>query len=124
MALPPTPPLDIETMAELARRFAERRMLQEAADLYLVALRLDPKNLGLKLALAQVRQLAVVRDAGDRRRLAGHGAVLLLPVRAAIGPGGDDAATVRRLRADDDGADVSGAVEGREFGRGCEPEAV
>ena len=56
MALPPTPPLDIETMAELARRFAERRMLQEAADLYLVALRLDPKNLGLKLALAQVRR--------------------------------------------------------------------
>ena len=56
MALPPIPPLDIETMAELARRFAERRMLGEAADMYLVALRLDPKNLGLKLALAQVRR--------------------------------------------------------------------
>jgi len=67
MALPPTPPLDIETMAELTRRFAERRMLQEAADLYLVALRLDPKNLGLKLALAQVRrQQKTDRQAAER----------------------------------------------------------
>lgn len=67
MALPPTPPLDIETMAELARRFAERRMLEEAADLYLVALRVDPKNLGLKLALAQVRrQQKTDRQAAER----------------------------------------------------------
>ncbi len=67
MALPPTPPLDIETMAELARRFAERRMLEEAADLYLVALRLDPKNLGLKLALSQVRrQQKTDRQAAER----------------------------------------------------------
>ena len=57
MGLPPTSPLDLEEISDLARRFAERQMYDEAAGLFGLALRLDPKNLGLRLALAQVRRL-------------------------------------------------------------------
>jgi len=45
-------PEEVEELAGLARRFAEREMYEEAAELYLLALRLDPQNLGVKLGLA------------------------------------------------------------------------
>src|SRR5215813_9818676 len=50
-------PQDLDELAGLARRFAEREMHDEAAELYLLALRLDPTNLGVKLGLAEVRKL-------------------------------------------------------------------
>ncbi|HEY4562845.1 MAG TPA: tetratricopeptide repeat protein, partial [Thermoanaerobaculia bacterium] len=44
-------------MTELAQRFNTSGRYEEAADLLLLALRLDPKNLSVKLALAEVRKL-------------------------------------------------------------------
>ena len=41
----------------LARRFAERKLYDEAAELFGVALRVEPRNLGTRLALARVRRL-------------------------------------------------------------------
>ncbi|MDI9630110.1 MAG: cyclic nucleotide-binding domain-containing protein, partial [Acidobacteriota bacterium] len=40
----------------LARRFVEQRRVPEATELYRVAQRLDPRNLGVQLALAQLRR--------------------------------------------------------------------
>ncbi len=50
------PSIDLDALSSLARRFAERRMFDEAGELLQMALRLDPKNRGLQLNLAQVRQ--------------------------------------------------------------------
>jgi CRP-like cAMP-binding protein/cytochrome c-type biogenesis protein CcmH/NrfG len=50
------PPDDVEQIVALAARFAERERFEDAADLYLLALRLDPKNVGVKLGLADVRK--------------------------------------------------------------------
>jgi len=60
----PGPSQDLDELSALARRFAEREMYEEAAELYLIALRLDPKNLGVKLGLAEVRKLQ--RQKGGR----------------------------------------------------------
>lgn len=57
MSDPPGSPQDLDELAGLARRFTEREMFEEAADLYLLALRLDPQNLGVKLGLAETRKL-------------------------------------------------------------------
>ena len=57
MSDPQGSPPDLAELTGLARRFAEREQLEEAAELYLLALRLDPKNLGVKLGLAEVRKL-------------------------------------------------------------------
>ncbi len=48
---------DVKELVALARRFAERKLYDEAAELFQVALRLDPRNLGTRLALARVRRL-------------------------------------------------------------------
>jgi CRP/FNR family cyclic AMP-dependent transcriptional regulator len=48
---------DLNELTELARRFSERELYEEAADLFMLALRLDPRNLGVKLGLAEVRKL-------------------------------------------------------------------
>ena len=69
MTQPPTPPLDLEELSELAKRFAERKMYEEAADLFRLALRLDPKNLGLRLAFAQVRRLQKQESSRGQRSL-------------------------------------------------------
>jgi CRP-like cAMP-binding protein/Tfp pilus assembly protein PilF len=67
MSKSPIPPLDIEELAELARRFADRGMHNEASELFKLALQLDPKNLGFKVALAQVRRLQTQdRNRGER----------------------------------------------------------
>jgi CRP/FNR family transcriptional regulator, cyclic AMP receptor protein len=51
------PALDVEALATLAKRFAERKMPEEASELFRLALHLDPKNMGLRLALAQAQRL-------------------------------------------------------------------
>src|SRR5262245_8722017 len=67
MSKSPVPPLDIEELAELARRFADRGMRDEAAELFKLALQLDPKNLGFKVALGQLRRLQTQdRSRGER----------------------------------------------------------
>lgn len=48
-------PDDLESLNALAKSFADREMFDEASDLFQLALRFDPDNLGLKLNLAQVR---------------------------------------------------------------------
>ncbi len=55
MAAPEKPPEDLESLTKLAKSFADREMLDEASDLFQLALRFEPDNLGLKLNLAQVR---------------------------------------------------------------------
>jgi CRP-like cAMP-binding protein len=44
-------------LVDLAGRFREVGRLDEAADLLLLALRLDPKNMSVKLSLAEIRKL-------------------------------------------------------------------
>src|SRR3954451_25198523 len=48
---------EVRDLTELAQRFNTSGRYEEAADLLLLALRLDPKNLSVKLALAEVRKL-------------------------------------------------------------------
>lgn len=50
------PPDDVERLVALAARLAERERFEDAGELYLLALRLDPKNVGVKLGLADVRK--------------------------------------------------------------------
>ena len=50
-------PPDVKELVALARRFAERKLYEEAAELFGVALRLEPRNLGTRLALARIRRL-------------------------------------------------------------------
>lgn len=51
------PELDeVELLTTLARRFVERERYDEAAELYAVARRLDPKNVAVKLGLAEARK--------------------------------------------------------------------
>lgn len=56
----PAPP-DVAALVELARRFADRKLFDEALELFQVALRLDPRNLGIRLALARLRNLQRAR---------------------------------------------------------------
>lgn len=49
-------PIDIDELTALAKRFAERRMFDEASELFQLALRFEPGNMGLQLNLAQIRQ--------------------------------------------------------------------
>ncbi|MEP7008762.1 MAG: cyclic nucleotide-binding domain-containing protein [Acidobacteriota bacterium] len=67
------PHTDLETLLELARRLSERELFEEAAELFLVALRLEPANLGIKLGLAEVRKRQAARQGkppkGLRERL-------------------------------------------------------
>ncbi|MEL7059781.1 MAG: cyclic nucleotide-binding domain-containing protein [Acidobacteriota bacterium] len=51
-----TPPLDLEPITATANRFAALKMYSEAAELFEMALRLDPGNRGVQLALARVRK--------------------------------------------------------------------
>lgn len=49
-------PDELDALIRLAKRLAGRRRYGEAAELFRMALRLDPENLGAKLALAEVRK--------------------------------------------------------------------
>ncbi|MEA2563133.1 MAG: family transcriptional regulator, cyclic receptor protein [Acidobacteriota bacterium] len=46
---------DVQELIRLAGRFQERGQHEQASDLLLLALRLDPKNISVKLALAEAR---------------------------------------------------------------------
>ncbi len=48
---------EVQELTDLARRFGETGRYEESADLLLLALRLEPKNLSVKLGLAEVRKL-------------------------------------------------------------------
>ncbi len=48
---------EIQELTDLARRFSASGRYDEAADLLLLALRLEPKNLSVKLGLAEIRKL-------------------------------------------------------------------
>ncbi|HEY2293713.1 MAG TPA: cyclic nucleotide-binding domain-containing protein [Thermoanaerobaculia bacterium] len=56
-------------MTELAQRFNASGRYEEAADILLLALRLDPKNLSVKLALAEVRKLQQQHTGASSRSL-------------------------------------------------------
>jgi tetratricopeptide (TPR) repeat protein len=60
---------DVEELTELAKRFGERERYEEAAELFLLALRLDPKNLSVKLGLAEVRKQQQQQKGGTSRSL-------------------------------------------------------
>ncbi len=64
MSTRPIPPDDVDRLVALAQRFGERESLEASADLYLLALRLDPKNVGVKLGLAEVRKRQRQRRGG------------------------------------------------------------
>ncbi len=48
---------DIRDLVALARRFADSKRYDEALELFQVALRLEPKDLGIRLAIARLRKL-------------------------------------------------------------------
>lgn len=50
-------PLERDELTSLAKRFTDGGRFTEAAELFQLALRLDPDNLGIKLSLAQLRKL-------------------------------------------------------------------
>jgi CRP/FNR family cyclic AMP-dependent transcriptional regulator len=56
MSQKPTLPDDVDALAAMARRLAGRRRYEEAAELFQVALALDPQNMGIKLSLAELRK--------------------------------------------------------------------
>jgi len=56
MTQKPTLPEDVDALAAMAKRLAGRRRYEEAAELFQVALALDPQNMGIKLSLAELRK--------------------------------------------------------------------
>jgi CRP/FNR family transcriptional regulator, cyclic AMP receptor protein len=60
---------EIQELTDLARRFAEGGRYDEAADILLLALRIEPKNLSVKLGLAEVRKLQRQHHGGSSRSL-------------------------------------------------------
>ena len=50
------PPVDLELLTSLAKRFADRDMYEEADELFQLALRFAPDNMGIQLNLAEVRK--------------------------------------------------------------------
>jgi CRP/FNR family cyclic AMP-dependent transcriptional regulator len=64
-----SPTSEVQELTDLARRFSEGGRHEEAADLLLIALRLDPKNLSVKLGLAEVRKRQQQFRGGSSRSL-------------------------------------------------------
>ena len=56
MSSPRKPPVDLELLTSLAKRFADREMYDEADELFQLALRFEPSNMGIQLSLAEVRK--------------------------------------------------------------------
>jgi CRP/FNR family cyclic AMP-dependent transcriptional regulator len=67
----PQPPLsqEVRELTDLAHRFSTGGRYEEAADILLLALRLDPKNLSVKLALAEIRKLQQQHTGASSRSL-------------------------------------------------------
>jgi CRP-like cAMP-binding protein len=66
---PQSPSQDVEELVELAKRLSDRGRYDEASELYLLALRLDPRSLSVKLGLAEVRKLQSQQRGGTSRSL-------------------------------------------------------
>jgi CRP/FNR family cyclic AMP-dependent transcriptional regulator len=64
---PKSPIIEVDEIADLARRLLAGSRHDEAAELLLLALRLDPENLAVKLALAEVRKLQQQHTGTDSR---------------------------------------------------------
>lgn len=60
-------PLDIDQLVALARQLVDRNLLDEAAELFQLAQRLEPGNLGIKLSLAQLRNRQRQRSTEHRQ---------------------------------------------------------
>ena len=60
---------EVQELTDLARRFAETGRYEESADLLLLALRLEPKNLSVKLGLAEIRKLQQQHKGSSSRSL-------------------------------------------------------
>lgn len=66
MSDPDLPCQEVDELLDLARRFRESGRYEEAADVLLLALRLDPKSISVKLGLAEIRKLQQQRGGGSR----------------------------------------------------------
>ena len=60
---------DIAALTDLATRLSQSGKHEEAAELFLLALRLDPKNLSVKLGLAEARKLQRQHSGGAPRTI-------------------------------------------------------
>ena len=60
---------EVQELTDLARRFSESGRYEESADLLLLALRLEPKNLSVKLGLAEVRKRQQQQTGASSRSL-------------------------------------------------------
>jgi CRP/FNR family transcriptional regulator, cyclic AMP receptor protein len=60
---------EVQELTDLANRFGESGRYEEAADILLLALRLDPKNLSVKLGLAEIRKLQQQHTGSSSRSL-------------------------------------------------------
>jgi CRP/FNR family cyclic AMP-dependent transcriptional regulator len=60
---------NIADLTDLAQRFSREGKHEEAAELFLLALRLDPKNLSVKLGLAEARKLQRQQSGSPARTL-------------------------------------------------------
>jgi tetratricopeptide (TPR) repeat protein len=58
---------DVTALTDLANRFSQSGRHEEAAELLLLALRLDPKNLSVKLGLAEARKQQRLQTGGPAR---------------------------------------------------------
>lgn len=58
---------DVTALTDLANRFSQSGRHEEAAELLLLALRLDPKNLSVKLGLAEARKQQRLQTGGPPR---------------------------------------------------------
>jgi CRP/FNR family cyclic AMP-dependent transcriptional regulator len=65
----PRPSREIDELTDLAQRFREAGRYEESADLLMIALRLEPKNLSVKVGLAEVRKLQREQAGGATRGL-------------------------------------------------------
>jgi CRP/FNR family transcriptional regulator, cyclic AMP receptor protein len=64
----PSSSQEVRELTELAQRFSQSGRYEEAADLLLLALRLDSKDLSVKLALAEIRKLQQQNRGGGTSR--------------------------------------------------------
>jgi CRP-like cAMP-binding protein/cytochrome c-type biogenesis protein CcmH/NrfG len=67
MSDPQIPSQEVDALLELAKRLSDRGRYEDAAELFLLALRLDPKSLSVKLGLAEVRKLQRQQRGGSSR---------------------------------------------------------
>ena len=63
------PPVDLDLLTSMAKRFATHDMFGEARQLFEIALSLDPNNRGVQLGLAQIRH-HLREEEGTRQRTA------------------------------------------------------